>query len=429
MLRAGPQRGRAMGKPMVIAITDESGTAARTSSGWTAPRCSRVDTRHDKAYTAISFGIPSHAWHDFIKDDPPLDTGRPARVRRLVVFGGGYPIMVDGEIVGGIGVSGGHYTDDHEGRRSRTGGPADDGPGRPSPRSGCGTGCSWRRAVMPTAAKVDLALAFGRRRLPADRGGQLRLAQGGAVHGRHRRGDGRLLRRPRCGAELQVLAANLRGVERAAEAGADTINVVVADHRDHEPAQCPLHVDEAVEIVGEGGGGAAATVPVAAIVATAFACPYEGPVDAGGHLALVDRLVDAGVGADHPGRHDRGSGPGPWPAAWPAVRARSPGRSTSASTPTTPGVMGWPMSWPRSTPGSTAWTPPLGGLGGCPFAGKGAAGNVASEEVIGLLDDAGLPIRHRPRPDGRRERLPRGPARHPLPSRRLALFRATGSAR
>jgi uncharacterized protein GlcG (DUF336 family) len=29
-----------------------------------------------------------------------------------VTFGGGYPLVVDGEIVGGIGVSGGHYNDD-----------------------------------------------------------------------------------------------------------------------------------------------------------------------------------------------------------------------------------------------------------------------------------------------------------------------------
>jgi uncharacterized protein GlcG (DUF336 family) len=29
-----------------------------------------------------------------------------------VTLGGGYPITVDGEVIGGIGVSGGHYTDD-----------------------------------------------------------------------------------------------------------------------------------------------------------------------------------------------------------------------------------------------------------------------------------------------------------------------------
>jgi uncharacterized protein GlcG (DUF336 family) len=31
-----------------------------------------------------------------------------------VIFGGGYPLKIDGQIVGGIGVSGGHYSQDME---------------------------------------------------------------------------------------------------------------------------------------------------------------------------------------------------------------------------------------------------------------------------------------------------------------------------
>ena len=33
---------------------------------------------------------------------------------RLIVFGGGYPIKENGEVIGGIGVSGGHYKQDME---------------------------------------------------------------------------------------------------------------------------------------------------------------------------------------------------------------------------------------------------------------------------------------------------------------------------
>ncbi len=40
--------------------------------------------------------------------------GAPAGIDRLVVFGGGYPIKVGGAVVGGIGVSGGHYSQDME---------------------------------------------------------------------------------------------------------------------------------------------------------------------------------------------------------------------------------------------------------------------------------------------------------------------------
>jgi len=72
-----------------------------------------VQISQDKAYTAVAFGMPTHAWHDFIKNDPPLRDGI-VHTARLVVFGGGYPITVDGEIIGGIGVSGGHYSEDME---------------------------------------------------------------------------------------------------------------------------------------------------------------------------------------------------------------------------------------------------------------------------------------------------------------------------
>ena len=50
----------------------------------------------------------------FIKDDPPLADGAPTGIERLVIFGGGYPIMVDGQVVGAIGVSGGHYSEDQQ---------------------------------------------------------------------------------------------------------------------------------------------------------------------------------------------------------------------------------------------------------------------------------------------------------------------------
>ena len=99
-----------MGHPMVIAVVDESGVlkAFRRMDG---AALLSVDIAQNKAYTAIAFGMPTHAWHDFIKDDAPLLHGI-VHTPRLVVFGGGYPLVVDGAVVGGIGVSGGHYTQD-----------------------------------------------------------------------------------------------------------------------------------------------------------------------------------------------------------------------------------------------------------------------------------------------------------------------------
>lgn len=110
VIAAARSKAEAMGKPMIIAICDESGVLKSYERMDGAPLLS-VQIAQDKAYTAISFGMPTHTWHEFIKNDPPLADGI-IKTDRLVVFGGGYPIAVDGHVIGGIGVSGGHYTDD-----------------------------------------------------------------------------------------------------------------------------------------------------------------------------------------------------------------------------------------------------------------------------------------------------------------------------
>jgi uncharacterized protein GlcG (DUF336 family) len=111
MIAAAEAKASELGRPFVIAVVDESGVLKAFSRMDGAPLLS-VQVAQDKAYTAAGFSMPTHAWHDFIKDDPPLATGAATAIDRLVVFGGGYPIHVDGRVVGGIGVSGGHYSDD-----------------------------------------------------------------------------------------------------------------------------------------------------------------------------------------------------------------------------------------------------------------------------------------------------------------------------
>jgi uncharacterized protein GlcG (DUF336 family) len=72
-----------------------------------------VQIAQDKAYTTIGFGMATHEWFDFIKNDPPLLHGI-IKTDRLVVFGGGFPIKTDAGIIGGLGVSGGHWSEDME---------------------------------------------------------------------------------------------------------------------------------------------------------------------------------------------------------------------------------------------------------------------------------------------------------------------------
>ena len=65
----------------------------------------------NKAYTAAAFGKPTHEWYPMIKDEPALLTGI-VHTNRLVVFGGGMPLIINGLIAGGIGVSGGTAEED-----------------------------------------------------------------------------------------------------------------------------------------------------------------------------------------------------------------------------------------------------------------------------------------------------------------------------
>jgi uncharacterized protein GlcG (DUF336 family) len=97
---------------MCVAVTDESGDLKAFLRMDGAPKLS-IGIAQDKAYTAASFSMATHAWFEFIKNDPPLLHGI-THTPRLVVFGGGFPIVMNGEMIGAIGLSGGHYSQDME---------------------------------------------------------------------------------------------------------------------------------------------------------------------------------------------------------------------------------------------------------------------------------------------------------------------------
>ena len=111
-IAAAAAKAAEMNMKMCIAITDEGGDLKAFLRMDGAQKLS-VGISQDKAYTAASYSMPTHAWFEFIKDDPPLLHGI-THTPRLVVFGGGFPIKLNGEIVGAIGLSGGHYSHDME---------------------------------------------------------------------------------------------------------------------------------------------------------------------------------------------------------------------------------------------------------------------------------------------------------------------------
>ncbi|MEP7204407.1 MAG: heme-binding protein [Ilumatobacteraceae bacterium] len=96
-----------------VAICDPSGAAIMTLRMDGAPRLS-AEIALNKAYSVAVFnGLPTHKWWPLLADDPALVHGFP-QTSRLIVFGGGVPVLVNGELVGAVGASGGSTVQDQE---------------------------------------------------------------------------------------------------------------------------------------------------------------------------------------------------------------------------------------------------------------------------------------------------------------------------
>ena len=110
LLEAAIVKGKELGMPFSIAIVDKVGNLKAFQAMDGAPVLS-LEIAQNKAFSAAAYNRATHEWYDRLKDDPPLLHGL-VHTERLVIFGGGYPILLNGELIGGIGVSGGHYTHD-----------------------------------------------------------------------------------------------------------------------------------------------------------------------------------------------------------------------------------------------------------------------------------------------------------------------------
>ncbi|MFV0257347.1 MAG: GlcG/HbpS family heme-binding protein [Acidimicrobiales bacterium] len=106
------QAGR-MDLAFCITVADPAGEPVVTARMDGAPRLS-AGIATNKAYSVAGFnGMPTDRWWDLVKDNGPLLHGLTL-TPRLTIFGGGLPIVVDGEVVGAIGVSGGSAEQDTE---------------------------------------------------------------------------------------------------------------------------------------------------------------------------------------------------------------------------------------------------------------------------------------------------------------------------
>ena len=109
MVEAAVAKAKSLGVPQIVAILDESGLLKAFCRMDAAPLIS-IEVAQNKAYTAL-LGAPSQDFFNRIKEDPALLAGVP-HIPRIVTFGGGLPIHLDGAVVGAIGVSGGSVEQD-----------------------------------------------------------------------------------------------------------------------------------------------------------------------------------------------------------------------------------------------------------------------------------------------------------------------------
>lgn len=112
-VQAALTRATELGVAINVAVVDRGGLLIAFLRAPGAPLHS-VDISIDKAYTAASFGLPTGKWVEALSEHSTgVQRGLVLRPR-FVIFGGGLPIEVDGQVIGGIGVSGASEAQDEE---------------------------------------------------------------------------------------------------------------------------------------------------------------------------------------------------------------------------------------------------------------------------------------------------------------------------
>ena len=103
MVNAAVAKAREIGVSENVAILDEGGNLKAFSRMDGAP-IPTIEMAQNKAYTAL-LGVSTQEFFNFIQGDPSLLAGIPT-LARMAAWGGGFPVTVNGEVVGAIGVSG-----------------------------------------------------------------------------------------------------------------------------------------------------------------------------------------------------------------------------------------------------------------------------------------------------------------------------------
>jgi hydroxymethylglutaryl-CoA lyase len=186
-----------------------------------------------------------------------------------------------------------------------------------------------------------------------------------------------------------ALAPNLRGAQRALDAGFTEVEAVVSASDTHNRKNVNRGTAESLDEIAvmiDEAHQRGATLQV--VVATAWGCPYEGDVPVERVLAVAGRAVADGADAISFGDTTGMATPRRVQDLVGAFRSRHPGTSLNLHFHNTRGA-GLANVLAALELGVDDFDASVGGLGGCPYA-PGASGNIATEELVHMVEDMGV---------------------------------------
>jgi hydroxymethylglutaryl-CoA lyase len=191
------------------------------------------------------------------------------------------------------------------------------------------------------------------------------------------------------GVRYSALVPNLRGARRALDAGFTELEAVVSASETHNRRNVNRGTSESLDDIAaiiETAHGAGATCQV--IVSTAWGCPYEGDVPAERTVSVAGRAVADGADSVSFGDTTGMATPGRVRRLVGEFRSHYPDVPLNLHFHNTRGT-GLANVLTALELGVDDFDASVGGLGGCPYA-PGATGNIATEELVHMVEDMGV---------------------------------------
>ena len=193
----------------------------------------------------------------------------------------------------------------------------------------------------------------------------------------------------RSGVVYSCLVPNRHGAEAAVQAGADALQAFLAASDGYNRKNVGKTVEESLDDVSQVVDAAAQDgVPVECSISSAFGDPYEGAVPPERVAEVTARLLDLGVTGVSLGDTTGMATPVRVWRVLDVLRERWPDLPLNLHLHDTRGTA-MANALAALQAGVTELDASVGGLGGSPFA-PGANGNLATEDLVHMLDDMGI---------------------------------------